>query len=81
MSIKLAANGGRSQASTVPVCIGRSSDGRTNRWRIICPACGAQFVPVTTMFAVQGLECSKPRCQARMTAYYNEDRVELDLVP
>lgn len=29
--------------------LGPSRDGRTNRWRVICP-CGTAFTPLTTMF-------------------------------
>lgn len=63
--------------STVPVCEGLSSDGRTNRWRIVCPKCGATFRPATTMFSVQTLTCPKAKCGASMVAKYNDDVVHL----
>lgn len=62
---------------TVPLLLGRSSDGRTNRWGVTCPACQRNFEPQTTMFKTQSLECRNARCCARMVAHYNDDFVEI----
>lgn len=63
--------------STVPIYAGRSSDYRTNRWRIVCPSCGREFNPRTTMLSKQELTCPFPKCGAEMLADYNKDVVKL----
>lgn len=62
---------------TVPVALGLSSDLRTNRWRVTCPACKKTFEPSTTMFRQQSLQCPHGRCGKHMVADYNEDKVWL----
>lgn len=57
--------------TTAPIYLGHSSDLRTNRWRITCPACGKTFEPQTTMFAQQSLQCPAARCGKHMRADYN----------
>ena len=57
--------------TTTPKAIALSSDGRTNRWRIVCPACSHVFEPITTMGRYQGLNCPKQACNAGMVADYN----------
>lgn len=61
--------------STKPVLLGRSIDGRTNRWRVTCPSCQKSFVPVTTMFKSQSLDCPHRGCGGRMVAHYDDDIV------
>lgn len=63
--------------STKPQYLGHSSDLRTNRWRVICPACSKTFEPATTMFAQQALQCPQGRCSKHMIADYNNDKVWL----
>lgn len=53
--------------SMVPV--GPSSDGRTNVWRITPPCGHKPFIPQTTMFAYQEVQC--PKCGVRAIADYN----------
>ena len=59
-------------------CIGLSSDGRTNRWRISC-RCGHQFVPQTTMRSTQTVTC--PKCGTQMLADYNNDTISVLSLP
>jgi DNA-directed RNA polymerase subunit RPC12/RpoP len=54
--------------------LGPSSDHRTNRWRITCPACEKQFEPTTTMFSTHNVEC--PKCSTRLLVDYNNDIVK-----
>lgn len=37
--------------------LGASSDGRTNKWEIICPVCGKKIIPPTTMLREQAISC------------------------
>jgi phage terminase large subunit GpA-like protein len=67
-------------ASTVAKCIGSSHDGRTNRWRVTCPACGHAFEPLTTRLATQHLQCPKPKCNAGMFADYNAEPATVTLI-
>lgn len=64
-----------SPPETVPQYLGLSSDGRTNRWRVTCPACGYPEEPPTTLRACQALTC--PACQAESVADYNVPIVRL----
>jgi DNA-directed RNA polymerase subunit RPC12/RpoP len=64
-------------AQTTPKYLGLSSDLRTNRWCIACPACGKTFEPQTTMFRQQGLQCPHARCGKQMIADYENDVVTL----
>lgn len=66
---------------TVARFIGASSDGRTNRWQVTCPACGNQFSPQTTRMSTQELDCPKNKCGASMAAYYNEEPAVVRLLP
>lgn len=59
---------------TIPKYIGPSSDGRTNKWRVTCPLCQAQFEPVTTIKRFQILEC--PTCHADLSADWNAPNVQ-----
>lgn len=59
--------------STEPKRIGPSSDWRTSRWRITCPACGHQFVPLTTMLGFQSLTCPGRKCGKELGANYNAE--------
>lgn len=63
--------------SRAAVCIGASSDGRTNRWRLTCPRCGGQFEPPTTMFNRQGLDCPRRLCGAALLADYEAETVRV----
>jgi phage terminase large subunit GpA-like protein len=63
--------------TTVPIYAGRSSDYRTNRWRVVCPNCGREFNPQTTLMSKQGLTCPFPKCAAEMHADYNNGVVKL----
>ena len=55
------------------ICIGGSSDGRTNRWRVTC-SCGNSFIPATTMYARDVVGC--PKCRRRWAVNYNEEKIE-----
>ena len=55
--------------------IGPSSDRRTTRWRITCPACGKRFEPRTTLMRFQDMGC--PKCDATLIADYNSETLEL----
>lgn len=66
---------GEKPEATKPFLLGRSSDGRTNRWRVTCPRCGKSFEPTTTMFKSQSLVCPNGRCNALMIAHYDDDIV------
>lgn len=55
---------------TVPEVIGTSSDGRTNKWRITCPACGCEFTPQSTMLRWQHMVCPRIKCSAELHADY-----------
>lgn len=59
--------------STVAKFIGESRDGRTNRWRVTCPACGHEFEPPTTRLRYQHMNCSKPKCGREMSTDYNAE--------
>ncbi len=50
--------------------LGPSRDGRTNRWKVICP-CGTAFTPLTTMFRHQHVQC--PKCRQEGWVDYNAD--------
>ena len=56
---------------------GRSSDYRTNRWKIICPVCGTINEPKTTVFNFQTIDCKKKTCNAAFTVNYNEKTIFL----
>lgn len=56
------------------LCLGLSSDHRTNRWRITCPACEKQFEPSTTMFSSHNITC--PKCSTLLLVDYNNDIVK-----
>ena len=58
--------------STVPVYLGSSSDGRTNRWMIICTDCGRENKPATTLRSKQFVECS---CGCELFVDYNNNIV------
>jgi DNA-directed RNA polymerase subunit RPC12/RpoP len=59
--------------------IGPSSDRRTNRWEITCLKCGKPFVPATTMFSKDLVECPRQSCGAQMLADYNAEPPTLKL--
>lgn len=63
--------------TTVPIYLGLSSDYRTNRWSITCPACKKPFEPATTMFFQQSLQCPAARCGKFMRADYHAETVWL----
>jgi rRNA maturation endonuclease Nob1 len=65
------------ETTTKPQILGLSSDLRTNRWRITCPACGKTFEPQTTMFNQQSLQCPSGRCGKQMVADYGREVVFL----
>jgi rRNA maturation endonuclease Nob1 len=67
------------ETTTKPQILGLSSDLRTNRWRIICPACGKAFEPQTTMFNHQSLQCPSGRCGKQMVADYDCEVVFLNV--
>lgn len=54
-------------------CLGSSEDRRTNRWRVTL-SCNHPFVPMTTMFAEQFVECS--RCGKRAFVNYNAIKID-----
>lgn len=51
------------------ICIGESTDRRTNKWVLTCGKCGKSFEPRTTMHAKQNVTC--PKCGAEETVDYN----------
>ncbi|AXH59616.1 hypothetical protein PLA107_030805 (plasmid) [Pseudomonas amygdali pv. lachrymans str. M301315] len=57
--------------------LGPSSDYRTNRWRIECPACGHTFEPATTMLTAQHLMCPRAKCSVDLAIDYNAEKVIL----
>lgn len=65
---------------TKPDLLGRSYDGRTNRWRVTCPECGNKFEPKTQISAIQYLDCPKPKCNAAMVARYNDEPATVELI-
>jgi hypothetical protein len=67
--------------STIARCIGSSYDGRTNKWRVTCPACMYAFEPQTTRLATQYLQCPKSKCNAEMVANYNAEPPTVTLLP
>jgi hypothetical protein len=50
-----------------------SEDQRTNRWRVTL-SCNHPFVPMTTMFAEQFVECSK--CGKQAFVNYNDIKID-----
>lgn len=60
-------------APTTPRVRGFSSDNRTQRWDVVCPACGKAFTPVTTMLSTQTFECPARRCGVSLLARYNDE--------
>lgn len=58
---------------TTPRVLGFSSDNRTQKWRVVCPACGHEFTPPTTMLSTQTFDCARKRCGARLLARYNDE--------
>jgi hypothetical protein len=62
-----------SSLETTPKVIKLSSDGRTQVWKVICPVCGADFTPPTTMLSRQEIDCPKRKCLARLIADYNAE--------
>lgn len=66
------------KTTTKPQYLGPSSDLRTNRWRITCPACAKTFDPQTTMFRQQSLQCPHRRCGKQMIADYERELVTLN---
>jgi len=52
---------------------GRSGDDRTNRWAVVCGACGREFNPRTTRLSRQEFDC--PKCGALHRADWNNDDV------
>jgi len=67
--------------TTTPRLLGPSSDHRTQRWEVECPACGKLFVPMTTRLATQELDCPKAKCGAGMLARYNDEPPTVSLLP
>lgn len=63
--------------TTKPIYRGHSSDWRTNRWSVICPACEKSFDPMTTMLRFQSLTCENKKCLKEMVADYNDEIVWL----
>lgn len=57
-----------------PVCVGSSSDGRTNKWQVKCPKCNRMNNPVTTRFATQSFECD---CGTKFFADWNAETVKV----
>lgn len=66
--------------NTIAQFIGLSSDQRTNRWRVTCPACGNVFEPQTTMSRYQGMICPKAKCGREMRVDYNAEPPTVTLV-
>ncbi len=60
--------------------LGLSADGRTQRWRVVCPQCGTAFEPGTTLRAHQHLTCPQNKCDAEMIAHYNDEPPMVRLV-
>lgn len=53
--------------------LGRSSDGRTNRWRLTLP-CGHEKNPGTTMLSWQHVSCDQ--CQKEYLVDYSAETME-----
>lgn len=51
------------------VFLGSSSDGRTNRWKLICQ-CVKEWKPTTTRFAKRDEQC--PKCERAEIVDYND---------
>jgi hypothetical protein len=65
------------KAETTPEYLGASSDKRTNRWSVTCPACTKSFEPPTTMLQFQELVCRNSKCSQAMVVDYNNRVVSL----
>lgn len=52
------------------IYLGPSSDGRTNRWKLICQ-CGKNHIPTTTMLPKRSEQC--PKCKREEVVDYNAD--------
>lgn len=63
--------------STKPMYRGPSSDHRTNRWSVTCPACGHVFDPPTTMKRYQSVACPAGKCGKEVWADFNDQIVIL----
>lgn len=55
--------------------LGPSSDYRTSRWEVTCPACERTFKPPTTMFGSEVRSCEK--CGVDLLINYNSKNVSV----